>query len=82
MRQTNFGMWTNEEEPSKSELALEYIREVKLELDGTEIRNSGIAINNKFICDLFLQLFEKYPPTIVDIADFMKKVKGENNDTD
>lgn len=78
MRLTNYGMLTFQEEPNENELALEYIRKTKKELDGTELMNSGIAINNKFFCDMFLQLFEKYPPTIVDIADFMKKVKGEN----
>ena len=78
MRLTNYGMLTNREEPNKNELALEYIRKTKKELDGIELMNSGIALNNKFFCDMFLQLFEKYPPTIVDIADFMKKVKGEN----
>lgn len=80
MRLTNYGMLTNREEPNENELALEYIRKTKKELDGTELMNSGIALNNKFFCDMFLQLFEKYPPTIVDIADFMKKVKGENNE--
>lgn len=79
MRITNYGMLVSGNEPTKNEIALEYIRELKLELDGTEIRNSGIALDNKFFCDMFLQLFEKYPPTIIDIADFMKKVKGENN---
>lgn len=78
MRLTNYGMLTNREEPNENELALEYIRKTKKELDGTELMNSGIALNNKFFCDMLLQLFEKYPPTIVDIADFMKKVKGEN----
>lgn len=78
MRLTNYGMLTNREEPNENELALEYIRKTKKELDGTELMNSGIALNNKFFCDMFLQLFEKYPPTIVDIADFIKKVKGEN----
>ena len=75
MRLTNYGMLTNREEPNENELALEYIRKTKKELDGTELMNSGITLNNKFFCDMFLQLFEKYPPTIVDIADFMKKVK-------
>ncbi len=79
MRLTNYGMLTFQEEPNENEIALEYIRKTKKELDGTELMNSGIALNNKFFCDMFLQLFEKYHPTIVDIADFMKKVKGENN---
>ena len=77
MRMTNYGLWTNEEEPNQNEIALEYIREVKKELDGIDLMNSGIPLDNKFFCDLFLQLFKKYPPTIVDIADFIKKVKGE-----
>ena len=75
MRLTNYGMVTNESKKNPNEIALEYIRELKKELDGTELMNSGIALNNKFFCDMFLQLFEKYPPTIIDIAEFMKKVK-------
>lgn len=77
MRRTIFGTWTSEEEHSESEKAMEYICELKKELDGTDLIDSGIAINNKFICDMFLQLFEKYPPTFIDIADFMKKVKDK-----
>ena len=75
MRLTNYGMVTNESKQNPNEIALEYIRELKKELDGTELMNSGIALNNKFFCDMFLQLFEKYPPTIIDIAEFMKRVK-------
>ena len=51
MRLTNYGMLTNREEPNENELALEYIRKTKKELDGTELMNSGIALNNKFFCD-------------------------------
>ena len=75
IRRNIFGMWVDNEEKNESEKAVEYICELKKELDGTELVNSGIALNNKFFCEMFLQLFEKYPPTIVDIANFMKQVK-------
>ena len=75
MRRTNYGMLTANDENNENEKALDYIRELKIELDGTDILNSGIPINNQFICDMFFQFFEKYQPTIVDIAKFMKQVK-------
>ena len=73
-----FGMYVPTDEPTQTEIDMEYIRELKKELDGTEIMNSGIPLNNKFFCDMFLQLFEKYPPTIHQLAKFMKQVKEES----
>lgn len=78
MRQTNYGMLTSNPLPNINEQALDYIRKVKLELDGTDILNSGIPLNNEFFCDLFAELFEEYSPTIPDIAEFIKKVKEDN----
>lgn len=75
MRKTNYGMITSTELPNINEQSLDYIRKVKLKLDGTDILNSDIPLNNKFFCDLFAELFEEYPPTIPDIAEFIKKVK-------
>lgn len=75
MRKNNYDIITSIELPNINKQSLDYIRKVKLELDGTDILNSDIPLNNKFFCDLFAELFEKYSPTIPDIAEFIKKVK-------
>lgn len=73
-----FGMYVASDEKTQTEKDIDVIRELKKELDGTEIIGTGIALNNKFFSDMFLQLFEKYPPTIHQLAEFMKQVKEES----
>ena len=78
LRTTNYGMLTSSKEQLANEAALQYIADVYEEFYGPKkLEDGDTAITHKLILDLLKKLFDKYNPTIIDIARFMKHVREE-----